>query len=131
MDWRLGFAMTYIERKVKVEKVKVRFGWVQVLILVAGLTTALIHLYLNFLGGFDIMFTLNGLGYLGLLSLLFLPISFVRPFHPVVRWVTMGYALLTIVLWFVLNGRMDVYGYTAKLAEVALIVLLFLDRSKK
>jgi len=113
------------------EKVQTRLGWVQVLILFAGLVTALIHLYLNFLGGFDVMFTLNGLGYLGLLGLLFLPIPFLRPFRPVVRWVIMGYALLTIVAWFVFNGRTDVYGYTAKLAEVALIVLLFFDRGNK
>jgi len=113
------------------ERVQTRIGWIQVLILLAGLVTAIIHLYLNFLGGFDVMFTLNGLGYLGLLGLLFLPIAFLRPFRPVVRWVTMGYALLTIVLWFVLNGRTDVYGYTAKLAEVVLIVLLFLDKEGK
>jgi hypothetical protein len=114
-----------------VERVQTRFGWVQLLILLAGLLTAIIHLYLNFLGGFDVVFTLNGLGYLGLLGLLFLPIPFLRPFRPVVRWVTMGYALLSIVMWFVFNGRMDVYGYTAKLAEVALIVLLYLDRGNK
>jgi hypothetical protein len=61
--------------------VKLGFG---VGIFVLTLATALIHLYLGL--GFGIMmFTLNGLGYLGLLAALHLPISQLARFRNIVR----------------------------------------------
>ena len=99
-------------------------------ILLAALVAAGVHLYLNvLLGKFSVLFTLNAIGFIGLAAAYLLPIGFVRPFKPLLRWGMMGYALLTIVLWVVMNGNRDVFGFTAKGAEVALIVALLLDRS--
>lgn len=113
------------------ETSKSEFGLVKVLIVVTTLITALIHLYLNvMLGQFSILFTLNGLGYLGLLGLLILPIPFLKPYRPIVRWVFLGFALLTLVLWFVMNGTRGFVGYTSKIAEAVLVVCLFLDGRK-
>ena len=55
---------------------KRRFGLLQATIVLAALMTALIHIWLafQFASGVDSVFILNGLGYLGLTALLFLPL---------------------------------------------------------
>ena len=87
------------------------------------LGTALIHLSLNFP---DLGFMLNGLGYLTLLATLCLPVPQVARHRDIVRWVLIGYAALTILLWILLGDRTAI-GYTAKAIEVALITLLLLE----
>ena len=87
------------------------------------LGTALIHLSLNFP---DLGFMLNGLGYLTLLAALCLPVPQVARHQDIVRWVLIGYAALTILLWILLGDRTAI-GYTAKAIEVALITLLLLE----
>ena len=107
------------------------FGPVQIGIIVLTLATAMIHFYLNVLmGRFDIMFTLNGLGYLTLLAALFLPLPVVSRYRSVVRILFILYTLLTIILWIAFGMR-DMIGYTAKAIEVALIALLLVDRSQR
>jgi hypothetical protein len=109
-------------------RVKTQFGPVQVGIVILTLATALIHFYLNVLmGKLDVLFTLNGLGYLALLAALFLPLPLVSRYRPLVRWAMIAFTLLTIVAWVVLGAR-DVLGYVDKVIEVALVVLLLLHR---
>ena len=92
---------------------------------IAALTlgTALIHLSLNFP---DPGFILNGLGYLTLLAALYLPVPQIARYRNLARWVLIGYAALTILLWILLGDRTAI-GYTAKAIEVALITLLLLE----
>lgn len=107
-------------------------GW-RIVILITALVTAVVHLSLVFItpGFLGVMFLLNCLGYLGLAGLFLLPLDFVRPYHEIVRWVLVGYAALTIILWVVINGHPDVGGVIAKLDEVLLIVALILERGQK
>jgi hypothetical protein len=114
------------------EATTTRFGGLQIGILLLGLATAIVHLIvLNALlyadEGISVIFTLNGLGYLTLLAAYFLPIPFLQKRHNLVRWVFMGYTALTILAWIPAGSR-DILGYGTKLVELALIVLLFLDR---
>ena len=95
-------------------------------IFVLTLVTALIHLYLG-LGIGNTLFVLNGLGYLGLLAALQLPIPQLARFQNVVRWVLVAYTALTIVLWFVMAPFYSVIGYVDKAIEVVLIALLLAD----
>jgi hypothetical protein len=90
------------------------------------LGTALIHLYLG-LGIGSALFALNGLGYLGLLAALQLPIPQLTRFRNVVRWVLVAYTALTIVLFFVMAPYYSVIGYVDKAIEVVLIALLIAD----
>jgi hypothetical protein len=92
-------------------------------IFVLTLATAAIHLQLNFP---DPVFILNGLGYLGLLAALFLPIPQIARYRNLVRWALIGFAALTIFLWIILGARTPI-GYIDKAIEVALISLLLLD----
>ena len=87
------------------------------------LGTTLIHLSLNFPNP---PFILNGLGYLALLAALYLPVPQLARYRNVVRWILIGYAALTILLW-ILFGDRTLIGYTAKAIEIALIALLLLD----
>ena len=87
------------------------------------LATALIHLQLAFP---DPAFILNGLGYLALLAALYLPHPRVARYRNLVRWVLIGYAALSIVLWIFLGAR-TIIGYIDKAIEVALIALLLLE----
>ena len=89
------------------------------------LGTAGIHLYLG-LGSGITLFTLNGLGYLGLLALLQLPLPQLARFRPIARWALVGYAALTIVLYFVMVSPSFI-GLAVKAIEAALILLLLTD----
>ena len=50
----------------------------------------------------DPLFTLNGLGYLGLLGAFYLPIPFFQQRHKLVWQILFGYVILTIVAWLVI-----------------------------
>ena len=93
-----------------------------VILLTVG--TALIHLYLG-LQGFP-LFVLNGLGYLGLLAALILPIPRISEYRNLTRWVLVGYTALTIFLWILVGSR-NAIGYVDKIIELALIALLVLE----
>jgi hypothetical protein len=93
-----------------------------VIVLTAG--TATIHIYLG-LQGFP-LFVLNGLGYLGLLAALILPIPRISDYRSLIRWVLVGYAALTIFLWILVGARNSI-GYADKVIEVCLIVLLLIE----
>lgn len=95
---------------------------VGIIVLAAG--TAAIHIYLG-LSGFP-LFVLNGLGYLALVAALYLPIAPLARYRSAVRWVLVGYAALTVVLW-VLVGARNAIGYADKLIEIALISLLLME----
>lgn len=85
--------------------------------------TAIVHLYLGF-GGLP-LFVLNGLGYLALLAALYLPIPRLAPYQRTVRWVLIGYTVLTIVLWLLITGgASNATGYIDKVVELLLIFLL-------
>jgi len=99
-------------------------------IILSSLATAFLHITLYP----DIMFTLNGLGYLGLLGAYFLPIPFFQQKHKLVWWAMLGYTALTIVLWVVMGdktfvaGTSSATGYYAKAAEVILLACLWADK---
>jgi hypothetical protein len=95
---------------------------VGVILLTVG--TAVIHLYLG-LQGFP-LFILNGLGYLGLLAALILPISRISEHRNLVRWVLVGYTALTIFLWILVGAR-NAIGYADKTIEIVLVALLVLE----
>jgi hypothetical protein len=92
-------------------------------IIVLTLGTALIHFSLNFP---DPGFILAGLGYLALLASLYLPVPYVTRYRPVVPWIFIGYTALVIFLWILLGERTAI-GYTDKIIEIALILLLLIE----
>jgi hypothetical protein len=103
-------------------------------IFVLTVATAVIHLYLalSAIGsmGFNfgvMLFILNGLGYLGLLAVLQLPIRQLARFRSAARWALIAFATLTIVLFFVMAPVYTIIGYVDKAIEVALIALLLAD----
>ena len=103
-------------------------------ILLLTLATAGIHLYLaitafTYMGlNFGVMlFILNGLGYLGLLAALQLPIPQLARFRSAARWALIAFAALTIVLFFLMAPEYTIVGYVDKAIEVALIALLLAD----
>jgi hypothetical protein len=117
--------------------------WIVVLVLV----TAVLHLAAAldrqlFPDGPDPIFMLNALGYLGLLGAYFLPIPFLQKRHRLVGWILFVYAIITILAWLaiwvvltvLIHGqpffsRDSIYGVPAKIAELALLVLLQRDRT--
>ena len=103
-------------------------------IFVLTLATAVIHLYLALTAigsmGFNfgvMLFILNGLGYLGLLAVLQLPIRQLARFRSAARWALIAFAALTIVLFFLMAPVYMIIGYVDKAIEVALIALLLAD----
>jgi hypothetical protein len=104
---------------------------VQIGAIASAVGTALIHIYLSFqfVERPDLIFLLNGLGYLVLTAFLYLPQSGFAAYRTPVRWLLIGYTALTIGLW-VLFGARTLVGYLDKCLEVALIVFLWLDSQR-
>ena len=98
-------------------------------ILIFGLFTALVHLYLNIrMGRFDPVFTVNGLGYLTLLGAFFFNPPFLAGREKLLHYVFMGFAAVTIVAYFVISEQRftDVLGLVTKADEILLIAALWL-----
>src|SRR4029450_6044918 len=98
------------------------------------LATPVIHLYLALTAvasmGFNfgvMLFILNGLGYLGLLAVLQLPIRQLARFRSAARWALIALAALTLGRVFLLAPVSPIIGYVDKAIEVALIALLLAD----
>ncbi len=91
-------------------------------LIVLTLATALIHMALNFP---DIVFILNGLGYVALLAVLTLPLPRLESYRPMARWAMIGYTALAIVIWLIIGERSPI-GYSTKAIEVALIIVLLI-----
>lgn len=89
-------------------------------IVVLTLATAGIHVTLNFP---DPVFILNGLAYLSLLAAFFAPVPWLEQHRGLVHWVFISFTALTILLW-ILIGERTIIGYSDKLVEVLLIMLL-------
>jgi hypothetical protein len=94
-----------------------------------------------FPSGPDPLFSLNALGYLGLLGAYFLPIHFLQRRHKLVWWTLFVYVIVTILAWLVIWVGMNViasgvpffsrdsyYGVPAKTIELILLVVLWLDK---
>jgi hypothetical protein len=94
---------------------------------IVGLTAATAYIHLG-LGG--VLFTLNGLGYLGLAALVAIgaaaPVAMVERFSWFPRIALMGYAAMTIAGYLII-GPYFTLGWIAKGIEVALITLLAVD----
>ena len=110
------------------------------LIIVLTLITTAIHIYYYTTGpglafsGPDILFTfflLNALGYLALLGLLYLPLGLPDSLHRLVRPVFIGFTILTILLYFIINIRSGIWSIPwapiAKLDEVILVWQLWAE----
>ena len=118
-------------------KVQAPFNARAYVIILLTLITALIHLYLafRFPGGPDLIFILNGLGYITLVTLLYLPIPALDPVRSLVRWLLMAFTAITIGLWVMMGAGSPLtatppnpIAYIDKLIELALLVLLWLDQ---
>ena len=106
---------------------------VRIGIIILTLATALIHLTLNFP---DVIFILNGLGYLTLVAALFLrvPIQFVSQNRALVRWAFIAFTAITILGWLAIGDKTlpnGMLGYITKVIEIILIELLFIETRKK
>jgi hypothetical protein len=115
-------------------------------LLAAGLIAAGLHLSaafdrLLFPEGPDLLFVLNGLGYLALLGFYFLPIPFFQEKHKLAWLGLAGFAVLTIFAWLVIwvgfsvvregvpfFSHGSIYGVPAKIAEFVLLALLWADK---
>jgi hypothetical protein len=114
----------------------------KVLIIVLALATGLIHLVLlnlrmvQALGRIDVLFTLNGLGFLGLLAAYVLPLpgalgGLQQRFHGLLRWGFIAFTVITILAWVAMGDKSlpaGSLGYITKLIEVGLVVALWGDR---
>lgn len=98
-------------------------------VVLLALATATIHVWLAFqFPSPDPLFLLNGLGYVGLLAALYLPLPFLEGFKGIIRLVFILFTALTIVLYFAINGFFfNPVGYTDKIIEVVLVSLLLIE----
>jgi hypothetical protein len=100
-------------------------------VLILGLVTALVHLvvlnisFVRDTGAPDLLFTLNGLGYLGLLAAFFGKVPWISRRPTLLHYLFIGYTAVTILAW-VAAGARNFIGYSTKLDEALLIAALWL-----
>ncbi len=109
---------------------KRKISGLQIGIIVLTLATAAIHLFLAIFRPdpmFTPLFILNALGYLALLVAYLLPQ--LAAYHSIVRWVFIAFTAVTVIAYFIFNAGnfVNPIGLLAKVIEIVLIVLLFLD----
>ncbi len=103
-------------------------------ILLAGLTTAYLHISLYPDFGYVDWIVLNGFGTIALLLAYFLPLPVFQSRHATIFWSLFGYVWLTILLWLIFGDKTFVFettaaiGYYAKTAELILLACLWADR---
>ena len=99
-------------------------------ILVTGLITAIVHLVILNIeiigedGRPDVLFTLNGLGYLGLLAAFWFRPAFLASRRALLGYVFIAFTGLTIVAWIAFGAR-TLTGFATKFDELVLIYALF------
>ena len=109
------------------QALRTRTGGFAVTTVIVGLALATAYIHLG-LGG--LLFTLNGLGYIGLAGLIVIgaaaPLAIVKRFSWFPRVALIGYAAMTIAGYLVM-GPYFTLGFIAKGIEVALIAALAVD----
>lgn len=103
-----------------------KLGALQIGIIALVVATAAIHLAIGIPNGF-VQFILNGVGYLGLVAALYMPMF--KKYQNWVRWALIAYAAVTVLAWIFIGER-SLIGYADKVIEVALIGLLFAEGRK-
>jgi hypothetical protein len=103
----------------------------RLLIAITGVITALVHLYLGISYLSDRLgpaFLLNGITYLVLVAAVVFSPSFLQGRERLVHYILMGFAALTIVLWFLFNQEnlVDPVGIFTKVDELLLILFTWL-----
>jgi len=98
-------------------------------IIILTLITAAVHLIvLNFqMGQLDLLFTLNGLGYLGLLGLYLIRPAFLATQNTLLYGVYILFTIATIVAFFIFGSMSDMLGWATKVVEVLLILALVME----
>lgn len=103
-------------------------GYLSGAIIALTVLTALIHLFLDFPNP---LFILNGLGYLALLAGLYAPSQWLfTGLRPILRWVLVAYALMTIVAWLAMGDRSGL-AYVTKAVEALLVLLLVVESRRR
>jgi hypothetical protein len=110
----------------------INLGPKQYAIIALTVITAVIHLVLapGLESPQNILFILNGLGYLGLLGALYLPLDFLDGYRHIAGWALLAFTVITIIAYFAawgVAGFSDVLGMIDKIVEVALAILLFTE----
>ena len=87
--------------------------------------TAFIHLFVGLEG--DLLLILNGLGYIALASVRFLPQLQQKMPLNILNGATIIYTIITIIGYFVVHGGVETVGLITKAIELALIALIFVN----
>lgn len=101
----------------------------RVIILITAVITGLVHLVLLNLfsmqatGSLDVLFTLNGLGFLTLASAFYFDLPFLKGYEKWITYAFIGFTIVTIIAWVAVGAR-STLGYLTKLDEVVLLVAL-------
>jgi uncharacterized membrane protein len=109
---------------------KERNSYVKIGVILLTLATALIHLGLAVSSSwpFNLLFALNGLGYLALLSGFYLKLPVVHRVRDLVWLLFILFTLTTIGLFFIMNTTYGTFGLITKAVEGVLVILLIMEK---
>lgn len=98
----------------------------RIAIILLTLATAIIHFSLLFP---DVLFILNGLGYLAFLAAYFAPLPIAQQNHRLVKTGFVVYTVITILAWVAIGTNPPTtLGLLTKIIEVLLVVCILSDK---
>lgn len=105
-----------------------KFTPYRIAIIILAFVIALIHISVHFP---ELIYLLNGIGYLILLGAYLLPRSFFHEHHALIRKIMVGYTMLNILVWITISSNPPtLLGLITTILEVILIVCLLSDREE-
>jgi hypothetical protein len=110
--------------------IKKRNSYIKIGVILFTLATAFIHLGLAVSSSwpFNLLFALNGLGYLALLSGFYLKLPVVYRVRDLVWLLFILFTLTTIGLFFIMNTTYGAFGLITKAVEGVLVILLIMEK---
>ncbi len=102
-----------------------RINGLTLVILLLAVATGLIHLTKGINDGL-VMFIANGIGYLVLAAVGYLPLPVSDRIRVLDKWALLAFTAITIIGWLIIGER-TALGFVTKTIEVVLIILVFLD----
>jgi len=106
-------------------------------ITILAVIASLVHFYLaisgfitNRIDALTVLWLLNALGYLGLLTSYLGYVGFLKGEELILGWSLIAYAIVTMIAWWNIDDRSGALGWFTAVDETLLVVAVFLHMRK-
>jgi hypothetical protein len=109
----------------------------RIAVIALTLVTSIVHLYLgvsslgdNSMRTLTILWLLNGVGWLVLLGGVLGITPILKNYNTLSHYALIAFAAATIIAWFVMGDRTEIFGIVTKVIEILLIIATYMHLRK-